>query len=499
MQAAGQRRRPGAPLGQDLGRDPAGEGHEREILPEVHDAEIEHAGLARAGGVSGAARFEVEAGHVEPVAHSGEGLEPSARLGPERIMEKDAMRRAGAATDASPELVELKEPEPVGGFHHHDCGGRHVNAHLDDGGGDQDTHPSVLERLHGFLTTRRGHPPVDQRHGGGGKVGEKLAVTSCGAGAVVLRRVLLVSDPGRDPVGLLGSFEATAAETGHEFRPPGVGEHRGRDRGSPGRSFGDRREVNAAVEREGERARDRGRGHDELMRLAVVVTRIVEGLALHDAEAVLLVHDHETQRAEADPALKKSVGADDEAGFGGGNPRTERAALRGGNASPQPEHGDAERGQLGGEARAMLMGQHLGGGQKGHLLSGFESVERGQGRDECLAASDVALKHPDHRLGPAEVAADVFERLMLSGRRTPRQLGKIAGGKVARGSERRRRSGGQPPAPEPGPQDMGREFFGGETPPGPFQKKRKIGPGGGGVQNAQGFGERRGLESRPPE
>src|SRR5580692_12974046 len=52
--------------------------------------------------------------------------------------EEVAPARVLAAADAASELMQLRDPEPVGALDDHDCRLGHVNTNLDDRGGDED-------------------------------------------------------------------------------------------------------------------------------------------------------------------------------------------------------------------------------------------------------------------------------------------------------------------------------------------------------------------------
>ena len=47
------------------------------------------------------------------------------------------MALGGATTDPPAQLVQLGQSELLGIFDEHECGLRHINAHLDDRSGDQ--------------------------------------------------------------------------------------------------------------------------------------------------------------------------------------------------------------------------------------------------------------------------------------------------------------------------------------------------------------------------
>ena len=78
----------------------------------------------------------------------------------------------GAASDASAELVELGEAEPIGGLDHHDGRVGHVYAHLNDGGGDEDVEVVVVEAGHDGVLFARGQASMEDADS---EVGEDVA------------------------------------------------------------------------------------------------------------------------------------------------------------------------------------------------------------------------------------------------------------------------------------------------------------------------------------
>src|SRR5439155_15317050 len=78
---------------------------------------------------------------------------------------------------------------------------------------------------------------------------------------------------------------------------------RGDDRLARGGRLRDLRDRQVAIERQRERARDRGRGHVKNVRRAAFGERA----ALLDAEAVLLVDDRDAELAEVDAFLDQRV------------------------------------------------------------------------------------------------------------------------------------------------------------------------------------------------
>ena len=74
-----------------------------------------------------------------------------------------------------------------------------------------------------------------------------------------------------------------------------------------GRKFIDHRDIEVAVNRHRERARDRRRGHDEHVRCDAFPRQFE---ALHHAESMLLVDDHEAEFGELDVLFNQRMRPD---------------------------------------------------------------------------------------------------------------------------------------------------------------------------------------------
>ena len=66
----------------------------------------------------------------------------------------------------------------------------------------------------------------------------------------------------------------------------------------------------------------------------------------------------------------------------------------------------------------MLLGENLGRRHERDLPSGLDRLQRGERRDDRLAAADVALQQPLHRHRPLEIVADLPPDALLR----PREL-----------------------------------------------------------------------------
>ena len=130
---------------------------------------------------------------------------------------------------------------------------------------------------------------------------------------------------------------------------------------------------------------------------------------MFDAEALLLVHDHQAQVLEREVLGQQPVRADHDVhgavldaldgllGFLG-------ALEAGQRLDPQREPGEPL-----GERLVVLLGEQGGGHQHGHLLAVLDRLERGPDRDLGLAVADVAGDQPVHRDLALHVGLDLVD------------------------------------------------------------------------------------------
>ena len=88
----------------------------------------------------------------------------------------------------------------------------------------------------------------------------------------------------------------------------------------------------------------------------------------------------------------------------------------------------------------MLLGEDLGGRHHRHLpavLDGLQCGERGHDR---LAAADVALQQPLHRVRPREVGSDFRQHPRLRAREPERQRGQQTARQLTAGGQARVRA-----------------------------------------------------------
>ena len=188
-----------------------------------------------------------------------------------------------------------------------------------------------------------------------------------------------------------------------------------RHRLAPRRQFVDHRDVEVGIERHRQRARDRRRAHHQLVRQQPVGT-LAQREPLGDAEAVLLVDDGKRHPLEDDRLLDQRMGADQEVDLSGRHRLAHLLLGARRQRAGEPAHPYRLRGQPGNQLVAMLLRQDLRRRHQRSLVARADGLHRGKRRDDRLAAADVALQQPVHRLRAGEVGADLRPDALLRGR-----------------------------------------------------------------------------------
>ena len=161
----------------------------------------------------------------------------------------------------------------------------------------------------------------------------------------------------------------------------------GLDRPPAGGEVAQHGDVEVAVGRQRERARDRRRGHVQHVRGEAVRRLAVERAALVDAEAVLLVDDRDREPVEGDAALDQRVGADQQLQLARRELAQQvRAARRGRRAGQQrgldqlARHQRLERGEV-------LLGERLRRRHQRRLGAVLDRPQHRVERDDGLAGA----------------------------------------------------------------------------------------------------------------
>ena len=343
----------------------------------------------------------------------------------------------GAAGDTTTELVELCETESLGVEDRHQRCVGNIDPHLDDTRGHQDVNPPGAKLLHHRLFLLGRHPAMHQTQ----PEGLERSVGKVLVGARhALQSPLRFLDGGDNDVSLSAFFEFPPEEV-----PPRVelvvADTVGGNR-LPARWHAiEDRDIEFAVDRMGDRPRDRRGSQEEGMWIGVV---LLEDPSLHDTEAMLFVDDDQGEIAEDGAAADQCLRSDHDPGGATGDSLQCLAAtgrrlapheqFHTHVAFPQPslllgEH-PLKRG-------GVLAGEEFGGSHQRRLIAhrsttriggcpghaGRHRREDRVERDGRLAAADVPLEETVHRLRPGHVGGNLSADPHLGRREFEREPG----------------------------------------------------------------------------
>ena len=188
-------------------------------------------------------------------------------------------------------------------------------------------------------------------------------------------------------------------------------------RRAPGRQFVDDGDIQVRKRRHGERARNRRRRHDELVRKAPALLALLpQPQPLLDTQAMLLVDDHEREVGKSDAYLKERMRAHDESHFTCGEGR-ERDSAHPRALRPRHESDlQSERMKPVAKIAPVLLGEQLGRRHERRLQAAARRTRGRRSRDHGLAAADVTLQKPQHWAPGHEVGVNFLQSAQLRGR-----------------------------------------------------------------------------------
>ncbi len=251
----------------------------------------------------------------------------------------------------APELVQGGEAQPVRPLYEDGVGLGHVQARLNDGGGEEDVVGPLGEEEHGLLNEALGHLAVDHPDAGLGDEPFQEAPPGLYGGHPVV-----------DVEDLAPTLQLKEDGLPHEKRVKGSEE--GPD-GLAARGRGlDAGEVLQAHQGGVEGAGDGGGGEVEGVHLRL---ELPDPLLLGHAEAVLLVHDEEAEVLKAHVRLKKAVGADDEVHGALGKALQDGLLLLGWGEAGEDLHPHGKPLEALPKGLPVLLGEEGGGHEEGHL------------------------------------------------------------------------------------------------------------------------------------
>ena len=363
-------------------------------------------GLFGAEQVARPAQFEVLEGHLHPgteiVVHR-DGLEPVGRGLRQRlavVVEEVRVGPLATASDASAQLVELTQTVLVGAIDDDRVRVGDVQARLDDRRRDQHIRSTLPEVVDHLLQLVLAHLPVRHRDP---RLGHELG--EVGRDALNgLHPIVHVED-------LSLAQQLTPDRRGDLLVVAGTDERQ--DRMTILRRRRERRHLADAGDRHLQRARDRGRAHREDVDVGL---QLLQRILVLDAEALLLVDDHQPEVLEDDLLGEDAVGADHHVDRPVGEAGDDLSRLLVGLEARQRTHLDGEAGEALGEGLEMLLDQERGGNEHRDLLAVLDRLERRAHGDLGLAEPDVAGEESIHRDGLLHVGLDLVDRLQLVGR-----------------------------------------------------------------------------------
>ncbi len=316
-------------------RGVAGGFEQIDVLRQIGVAQAGHARLPQAQQFARPAQFQVFLRQGEAVGEFAHRPQALARRRRQRRGEQQhAIRLRRTPPHPPAQLVQLRQPEALGMFDHHQAGVGHVHPHLDDGGGDEQADFARAERLHGGALFLRLHAPVQQADlhrpltGPRRQRGTEFGVGS--HGVLQIERLAFLNERA-NPIGL-PPLRGQRADPGDEFVAPIRADNAGAHRRSARRQNIDGGHVQIAEQRHGQGARN-GRGaHHQQMRLQAAALRaraqaVAQGQALRHAEAMLLVHDRQPQAGKTHLRLNDGVGAQHELRLPAGHALQRRLAF----------------------------------------------------------------------------------------------------------------------------------------------------------------------------
>ena len=184
-------------------------------------------------------------------------------------------------------------------------------------------------------------------------------------------------------------------------------------------------DIEVAVHQQPQRPGDGGGTHDQQVGIRGLFG---QQAPLAHTEAVLFVHDGQTQPGELHALAEDGVGAYDEVGLVVPDGGEGGAACGGLHAAGEQGYPHPEGGEQAVQVLGVLAGQDLGGGQQCGLIPGPDAGPDGRSGHQRFAAAHVALQKAVHGRFARHVGQDLFHGPPLcagggEGQRLPERRG----------------------------------------------------------------------------
>ena len=319
-----------------------------------------------------------------------------------------------AASDASTQLMQLRQSERLRVLDEHHRRVRHVHADFDQRCGEQHIHAILTELRHHRFFLRRLHATVQQPHIERREfVFQRLKLFSHRFQSVRVffhARINHVSLPtfGESLPDELPHLRQLVARTNkrlHATAPCGHLINRG--------------QIQITVKRETQRARNRrGRQHEQMR----IISFTHELFALRDTKLVLLINDHEAELGQSKSTREQRVSADEDSRGSRVEGRARGSALAFDSRLSTLDrllrprlhlHVHAERFEPTREVAEVLLRENFRGRHQRHVEPALQRHQRRARRHSRLARADIALQQTPHRMRPAHVRADFSQHPRL--------------------------------------------------------------------------------------
>ncbi len=320
-------------------------------------------------------------------------------------MQQQAEAGFRAPADAPAQLVQLRQPEPLGMVDHHHAGLRHVHADLHHGCGNQQPDLSRREIRQRRIAHRRILLPMRQSDHSA-EPGTQLGEPGLGGGDV--QQLVLVHHR-THPVDPSAGLQLAGQGVQHvRHRRQRV--QRGADGLPPRRLFGQAADIHLAPVGQQQGTGNRRRGHHQHIRAFALGA---QGQALIDAEAVLLVDHRQRQIVIGHRVLEQRMGAHHDRDRPIRQPAQQFCPFASLHRPGQHRH----RHRTDPRQHAMvLLHQHLGRRHQGRLRPGLHRPQHRHHGHQRLAGTDIALQQPQHPARRNQILVDLRDRLALGPR-----------------------------------------------------------------------------------